>query len=549
MKIAIAQLNPVVGDTTGNVGRLEEALAACSRDMPDLVIFPELFLTGYPPRDLLEHAWFIRRADEAVRAVCDLSKRSPGTGILVGAPVATGKETGRGLYNAALLIRNGNIVFSAAKSLLPVYDVFDEGRYFDPAPAVQPVPFKDQVLGITICEDAWNDPDLWPRRYYPFDPQQALAAAGATLFVNIAASPFHIGKETVRFRIFQNHARKHGIPFVCVNQVGGNDELVFDGRSMCFDPEGKPVAVLPAFTEHIRTVEIAGPHRTPVPYRPVPKIESLYQALVCGLADYVRKCGFSRVVVGLSGGIDSAVVCCIAADAVGPGNVLAVTMPGPYSSAGSIDDSRALAAHLGVEMHEIPITPVFSAYSEALAGFCDPRGGGVTFENIQARIRGNILMALSNESGHLVLSTGNKSELAVGYCTLYGDMSGGLAVISDVLKTDVYRLAAHINRRSPVIPPEILEKPPSAELRPGQRDQDTLPPYDILDPILHCYIDEELDPAAICGRGFDPETVRRTVALVDRNEYKRRQAAPGLKVTPKAFGSGRRMPIAAKYRD
>lgn len=547
MKIAIAQCNPTIGDTDGNVHILEDTLAACAGQSPDLVIFSELFLTGYPPRDLLEREWFLGRVDRALERVVALSKEYPETGILLGAPVRTGAETGKGLHNAALLIQNGHVLFTQAKSLLPTYDVFDEGRYFDPARCVDVVPFKDQVLGISVCEDAWNDPELWPRRYYPVDPEETLAKQGATLFINISASPFYLGKEQVRFRIFQNHARKHHVPFVYVNQVGGNDELVFDGRSMCFDADGNPLAVLPAFREAVQTVEIDGPAPSVPAYRPQDKVESLHQALVLGLHDYVKKCGFSSVVVGLSGGVDSAVVCCIAVEALGPSHVLGVTMPGPYSSAGSIEDSRALADTLGITFAEVPITQVYRAYVDALAGHLAAREEkGVTFENIQARIRGNVLMALSNEYGYLVLSTGNKSELSVGYCTLYGDMSGGLAVISDVPKTMIYRLAREINSSKTIIPENILTKPPSAELRPDQKDADTLPPYEVLDRILHLYIDENRSIDEIADAGFDAATAKWVACTVDRNEYKRRQAAPGLKVTPKAFGSGRRMPIAAK---
>ncbi|TAJ45461.1 NAD+ synthase [Methanofollis fontis] len=547
MKIALAQCNPTVGDTEGNVRILEETLAASAVHSPDLVVFSELFLTGYPPRDLLERDWFLRRVDRSLERIIEISERHPQTGIILGAPQTTDAGPGRGLSNAALLIQNGRLLFSQAKSLLPSYDVFDEGRYFDPAPAVDVVRFGGHVLGISICEDAWNDPDLWPRRYYPVDPQALLAAKGATVLINISASPFHIGKEAVRAKIFQNHAGKHHVPFVSVNQVGGNDELVFDGRSMCFDGDRRPLAVLPPFREEVRTVDIDRPPLSHAIYQAQDEIESLHGALVLGLRDYVRKCGFSSVVLGLSGGVDSAVVCSLAVEAIGAGNVMGVAMPGPYSSSGSLRDARALAHNLGIGFTEVPITPVYRSYGEALSGHLPPDGGiGVTLENLQARIRGNILMALSNEYGHLVLSTGNKSELAVGYCTLYGDMSGGLAVISDVSKTLVYRLAAYINRSAPLIPEETLTKPPSAELRPDQQDRDTLPPYEVLDPILQRYVDENDSIEGIVGLGFDPAIVKWVVRTVDRNEYKRRQAAPGLRVTPKAFGSGRRMPIAAR---
>ena len=551
MKVSIAQPNPVVGDFKGNVLEVDEVLSRTRKDTPDLVIFPELFITGYPPRDFLEMGWFLDKADRAVADVLRISGEYPDTGVIIGAPRRTGRDTGRGLYNSALLIQDGRLLFSQHKSLLPTYDVFDEARYFDPAPSVEVVPFKGQVLGISVCEDAWNDPGLRPpRQSYPSDPQDILARKGATLLINISASPFHLGKETVRFGIFQGLARKHRVPVVFVNQVGGNDELIFDGRSMVFDANGSLSALLPAFQEDAVTVDLNRPTAPPLPYQPADETWSLYRALVLGLRDYVRKCGFRSVVVGLSGGVDSAVVCCLAREALGRENVLGVTMPGPYSSPGSITDSRALAENLGICLAEIPITPLYNAYREALGDHLG-RGGEVTvtLENIQARVRGNLLMALSNESGHLVLSTGNKSELAVGYCTLYGDMSGGLAVISDVSKTLVYRLARFINRNGILIPAAILEKPPSAELRPDQKDEDSLPPYEVLDPILHLYIDENCSPEEVAIEGFDPTTVGWVVKMVDRNEYKRRQAAPGLKVTPKAFGMGRRMPIAARYQE
>ncbi|ADN36121.1 NAD+ synthetase [Methanolacinia petrolearia DSM 11571] len=547
MRITLVQLDPVVGDIDGNTERIDETLRLCRSDKPDLVVFPELFLTGYPPRDLLERKSFIDRSYRAVKEIMEVSAGFPDTGILFGAPLRTGKETGRGLYNSALLVKDGELPFTQHKSLLPMYDVFDEVRYFDPAPSTGVAALGDTTLGISICEDAWNDPLLFPGRFYTFDPQADLAAKGADLFVNISASPFHAGKECVRFEIFRNHAKKHSVPFVVVNQVGGNDELIFDGRSMCLDAKGDPIVVLSSFEEAIVTIDTNTPG-VPGSYRPLGEAESIHRALVLGLRDYVKKCGFSKVIVSLSGGIDSAVVCCLAVEALGPESVVAATMPGPYSSAGSVGDSKALAENLGIRLLEIPVTKIYDTYTGALGDLVDrEKEASVTLENIQARIRGNLIMALSNEYGCLVLSTGNKSEMAVGYCTLYGDMSGGLAVISDVPKTTVYKLAREINREWPVIPEAIILKPPSAELRPNQTDQDLLPPYEILDGILEAYIDEMDSPADIVAKGFDKETVEWVVAQVNRNEYKRRQAATGLKVTPKAFGSGRRMPIAAKY--
>ncbi|UCB58586.1 MAG: NAD+ synthase [Thermoplasmatales archaeon] len=547
MIITIAQLNPIIGDIKGNLNKIVDTLTRCQNDSPDLVIFPELFIVGYPPRDLLDRKWFIQNTQHAIQELIRISADYPNTGILVGVPQLTKKKAGRGLYNSALLIYRGEILFSQPKSLLPTYDVFDEARYFDVATKVKVVTFKDNILGISICEDAWNDPELWPKRFYPFDPQEILAKKGATVFINISASPFHLGKEKVRFRIFQNHAKKHHVPFIFVNQVGGNDELIFDGRSMFIDQNGNLAEIMPSFKEHIQTIDLKHIGSAGF-YHAQNEIESIYEALVLGLRDYIIKCGFSKVVIGLSGGIDSAVVCCLAKEAIGRENVLGVTMPGPYSSKGSIEDSKTLANNLGIRFNNIQISSVYESYVESLNDYLDEeKKVDVTLENIQARIRGNILMALSNKYGYLVLSTGNKSELAIGYCTLYGDMTGGLAVISDVHKTIVYKLAHYINRKAEVIPRVIIKKPPSAELKPNQKDQDSLPPYEILDPILRYYLDEGYSPKEILDLNFEPNIVKWVIKAVDRNEYKRRQAAPGLKVTPKAFGVGRRMPIAARY--
>ncbi|MFZ5639312.1 MAG: NAD+ synthase [Bacillota bacterium] len=546
MKVAVAQLNPVVGDIDGNLGKIVGTLARCKEDKPDLLIFPELFLVGYPPRDLLERAAFIDKVQRAVQEAVKISSEYPETGVLLGAPQPTGRDSGKGLYNSAILIYRGQILINQPKSLLPTYDVFDEARYFDPAPGIKTVPFKGEVLGISICEDAWNDPELWVKRTYAHDPIEVLVRKGATMLINISASPFQVGKEEVRYRVVKNHAQKYGLPFVYVNQVGGNDELIFDGRSLFVDKAGEPVEVFPTFREHVQVIDLTR-SGTPGLYEPQDKISSVNEALVLGLGDYIRKCGFKKAVVGLSGGIDSAVVCCLAVAALGRENVLGISMPSPYSSKGSIEDSRQLADNLGIDFKVIPISGIYDSYLESLKEHFEGREMNETEENIQARIRGNILMAFSNKFGHLVLSTGNKSEQAVGYCTLYGDMSGGLSVISDVPKTMVYELARHINRDREVIPREIIEKPPSAELRPDQFDQDTLPPYEILDKILHYYLDEGYSTQDIIDLGLESETVKWVIRTVDRNEYKRRQAAPGLKVTTKAFGVGRRMPIAARY--
>jgi NAD+ synthase (glutamine-hydrolysing) len=546
MKVTMAQMNPTVGDVNGNLALVEDTLRRCAKHKPDLVVFPELFLVGYPPRDLLERADFVQHCQEAVQHLQEISGNYPETGILVGTVTPTRRAAGHGLYNSALLIHRGSVLFRQHKSLLPTYDVFDESRYFDPAPEVETMPFRGQVLGISICEDAWNDPEFWPRRSYPLDPIELLARRKATVLINISASPFSIGKEQVRYRLIRSHARKYEMPFILVNQVGANDELIFDGRSLFLDPRGEAVEVFPPFQEHLATV-LTSSAGDPRLYAPQSDIEAIHQALVLGVRDYARKCGFSKAALGLSGGIDSSLACCLASEALGPENVLGVAMPSRYSSKASLDDARRLAEKLSIDFQVIPIDEIFAGYLETLQEQFKGTEPDVAEENIQARIRGNILMALSNKFGYLVLSPGNKSEMAVGYCTLYGDMSGGLSVLSDVPKTMVYELARHINREGTIISEEILKKDPSAELKPDQRDQDTLPPYETLDAILRLYIDEDCPVRDIIAQGFDPETVGWVVRAVNHNEYKRRQAAPGLKVTSKAFGIGRRMPIAAKY--
>lgn len=547
MKVTVAQANPVVGDIPGNVARLEKTLAQCPSDA-DLIVFPELYLVGYPPKDLLERDWFLAQVQEGLEAVRAISARHPRTGILLGAPLPHRADHGKGLYNAAILFVGGQRAATRYKSLLPTYDVFDEERYFDHSPEMQVTPFKGERLGLHICEDAWSDPALWSRRNrYDVNPVAALAAQGATLFINISASPFNVGKERLRHQLISQHARRYGAPFLYVNQVGANDELVFDGRSLCVDAQGRTVLAMRPFEEQVCTFDPHAPGTDDL-FMPQEEIASVHDALILGLRDYMRKCGFSRALVGLSGGIDSAVTFALAARALGSDAVLGVSMPSPYSSRGSIEDSRQLAANLGAPFQVIPITGVFESYLEALR---EPFAGSepnIAEENIQARIRGNILMALSNKFGYLLLSTGNKSELAVGYCTLYGDMSGGLALISDLPKGMVYALAEYINRQGEVIPRACIEKAPSAELRPNQTDQDTLPPYLLLDRILHDYIEEGRSVREMVAAGLDKATVEWVVRTVDRNEYKRHQAAPGVRVTTKAFGIGRRMPIAARYR-
>jgi NAD+ synthase (glutamine-hydrolysing) len=545
MKIALCQLNSVMGDIAGNLGRIAQALEQTGAEKPDLLVFPELFLMGYPPRDLLEQSWFVQRAQQALQELCTLSRSYPESGLLVGCALPH-SQIGIGLHNAVVLIYNGEVLFQQNKSLLPSYDVFDEMRYFDPAQAVALCPFKGEHLGITICEDAWNHPDMGPRRRYQRDPVGELARAGATVLINVASSPFHLGKENLRMEIVRRHAREHRLPLVFVNQVGGNDELVFDGGSMVVDEEGALIHWSPCFEQSCATVTLG----TAQPAIAVPQndtIAQVHDALVLGVRDYVHKCGFSGALLGLSGGIDSAVTAVIAAHALGAQNVLGVTMPSRYSSAGSVDDSRILAQNLGIEFKNIAIEPIFNPLLEQLVPHFGGRAPDATEENMQARIRGNVLMALSNKLGKLLLSTGNKSEMAVGYCTLYGDMNGGLSVISDLPKIMVYALARHINRDAEVIPLATIEKAPSAELRPDQKDQDSLPPYEVLDAILELLIEQGKSGSEIVAAGFDSATVGWIIRAIKLNEYKRRQAAPGLKVTPKAFGCGRRFPIAARY--
>ncbi len=545
MQVLIGQLNPVVGDIRGNKERLMTLWQQCEEQGADLLVLPELYLTGYPPRDLLSREWFITVVEEAIDDLLAAS-RSYETAVLLGAPQSYNHEKGRGLYNSALLIYRGQILFTQHKSLLPIYDVFDEARYFAPATEVKTVEFKGQVLGISICEDAWNSRELWPRGLcYDFDPIGALARQGATVIINISASPYHLEKEKIRYEIIRGHARKHGIPFLYVNQVGANDELVFDGRSMLFDGQGQLVTMLPGFREQVQKVSLMTPGS---PDLVLPdRLESVYEALCLGIRDYVSKCGFSSVILGLSGGIDSALVSALAAAALGADKVYGITMPSPYSSRGSVEDSRNLARNLGLHFMVHSIEDIYYSYLNSLKGDFREEELDISLENIQARIRGNILMAYSNKYGHLVLTTGNKSEMAVGYSTLYGDMSGGLSVLSDVPKTMVYQLAEFINRQEEIIPRAILQKPPSAELKPDQKDQDTLPPYPVLDQILYYYVELDMAPEDIIHRGFDPDMVWWIIRAVDRSEYKRRQAPPGLKITGKAFGMGRRMPIAARY--
>lgn len=546
MKVTLAQLNPLVGDITGNLARAKKTLSEHAANS-DLIVFPELYLVGYPPQDLLDRHGFIERAAEALDELRQYTTAFPNTGVIIGAPLANDKPGERRLLNAALMLFNGKTLHIQTKCNLPSYDVFDEARYFQPAGPVNVVDFKGEKLGVSICEDAWTDPALWPRgEIYGRDPVSELTKAGATLLINISGSPFNVGKEAIRYRLLSDHAKRSGAPLVFVNQVGGNDELLFDGRSMSFDSQGRPTALLESFREQVMTVDTAADGRAGS-FTALTEIESIYMGLTMGLRDYMDKCGFSKCVVGVSGGIDSAVTLALAAKVTGAVNTLGITMPSAYSSKGSVEDSKALSDNLGVELKTIPIHDTYMCFLSSLSPSIATKDVTVTQENLQARIRGNILMAFSNEYGYLPLSTGNKSELAVGYCTLYGDMSGGLSLLGDVPKTKVYELAGYINRDSELIPHAILEKPPSAELRPNQTDQDTLPPYDTLDRILAGYIEEERSVDELVAGGFDEETVRWVARAVRNNEYKRRQAPPALRVTSKSFGSGRRMPIAARY--
>ncbi len=546
MKVTLAQLNPVVGDITGNLHHALSVLKESSQNGSDLLIFSELFLTGYPPKDLLNQPWLIKKVASAFRELTKATATYPNTGVLIGLPLITKRKAGKGLANVAALLYQGEVLIIQEKSLLPTYDIFDEARHFDPAVKIFTLPFKGEILGISICEDAWNIQDNnLEHSLYEIEPIEELVKQGATLLINISASPFYEGKELLRYQVIREHAVKHQRPFIFVNQIGGNDEVIFDGGSMIFNQQGELVFQGAFFAEQVVTVELEE-LKTPIIFQPLGCVEGIYQALVLGVRDYLNKCGFKKAVIGLSGGIDSALTACLAVAALGEENVLGITMPSVYSSTGSVSDSEALANNLGIKCLVIPIKNIFESYLEALSTPFVGTKADVTEENIQARIRGNILMAFANKYGYLALSTGNKSELAVGYCTLYGDMSGGLSVISDLPKTMVYELSRYVNRERELIPEATLTKAPSAELKPDQKDQDSLPPYEILDQILCYYIEDNYSVAEIVELGFDSTTVNWVVRTVDKNEYKRKQAAPGLKVTSKAFGTGRRMPVAAK---
>ncbi len=543
MKIALGQINPTVGDFSGNAAKMVEFSRRARSAGAGLILFPELSVCGYPPRDLVERSSFVTHNREWAEKI---AAETAGIAVICGLVTPAHADTGKTVMNSAALLRDGKIEFIQSKMLLPTYDVFDEMRNFAPAKSQELFPFCGNRMALTICEDAWNDKRFWTKRLYTVDPVESLIHAGGNFVLNISASPFWIGKREFRRDMLASIARQHKVPVALVNQVGGNDSLVFDGSSLVLNREGHVIAQGKSFEEdliYFDSQTLTGDLHEQIPGDDA----SAYAALVLGTRDYMHKCGFQKAIIGLSGGIDSALTAVIASDAVGSENVIGVGMPGPYSSPGSIDDARKLAKNLGIRFELISINPAYEAYRTMLKDVFAGRKEDTTEENLQSRARGMLLMALSNKFGAIVLSTGNKSELGVGYCTLYGDMAGGLAVISDVPKTLVYRLSRYVNSRRAVIPEDTLEKPPSAELRPNQKDSDSLPPYEILDAVLEDYIEDSHSPEQIAAdHGFDLEVVRRVVRMVDRVEYKRQQAAPGLKISPKAFGYGRRFPIAAK---
>jgi NAD+ synthase (glutamine-hydrolysing) len=540
-RVALLQVNPTAGAITGNSALIVRAAREAQKRGADLAVTSELALMGYLPRDLLMSQGFIRRAGEELKRMAeDLAEGPP---LLVGVATPNPAEMGRPLFNSAVLLRHGAIGPVFHKSLLPTYDVFDEDRYFEPATAPQILDCNGYKLGITICEDVWNDRDFWQRRRYHQDPIEVLAQAGAQAILNLSASPFTVGKQLLRERMLGHMAQKYRVPVVIVGQVGGNDDLIFDGRSAAFDAEGRLFARAKGFDEDVAIVDLARGTGTIAEDDFEPEAE-IWNALVLGVRDYARKTGFRKALLGLSGGIDSALTAAIAADALRRENVLGVMMPSCYSSTGSVDDSAELAQNLGIATDTLPIAGIMESYDAILAEVFRGLPRDVTEENIQSRIRGNLLMALSNKFGALLLTTGNKSEMSVGYCTLYGDMNGGLAVIADLPKMMVYRVARWRNRRKEDIPEAILTKAPSAELRPNQTDQDSLPPYELLDQILELHVEQSQSAEEIVAQGFDEATVRRVLRMVRMAEFKRKQAAPVLKVTSRAFGTGWRMPIA-----
>lgn len=540
MRIALAQINTTMGAVEKNCQKISTFLLKAKSKGVDLTVFPELSILGYPPQDFIEQKGFVQRSGEALHR---LAQEHKDQSFIVGF-VDVGPPVGKGRFNAAALIENGRVRFVQNKEFLPTYDVFDESRYFDSGKSHEIVRIGNRNVGITICEDIWTDETLLGRKLYAGFPAKKLQEKGAELVINISASPYHEGKEEIRKKLTTNLVLQLKLPLIFVNLVGGNDEILFDGGSFALNSKGKVIGRCHVFKEDFVTIELDSEDGGEIHDWPKEPEEWKAQALCMGIDDYVKKCGFSDVVIGLSGGIDSSLTALLAVRALGASHVTGLLMPSPYTSSASLEDAKALAQNLGIQSHVLPIEALMRAYEETLAQVFVGKAKDKTEENIQARIRGNLLMALSNKFGSLVLSTGNKSELAVGYCTQYGDMAGGLAVISDVPKTEVYKLAAHLNKKWKAIPKRVFERAPSAELRPDQRDQDSLPPYEVLDPILRLHIEEALDEDSIVKQGFDRTLVQKVISMVEKNEFKRRQAAPGLRLSPKAFGVGRRMPIA-----
>jgi NAD+ synthase (glutamine-hydrolysing) len=543
VKIALGQINPTVGDFSGNAAKIIQFAQEARNAGAALILFPELSVCGYPPRDLVERPSFVARNRESIEKIAGETQR---IAVICGLVTPAHADTGKSVMNSAALLRDGRVEFIQSKMLLPTYDVFDEMRNFAPAKSQQLFDLCGKKIALTICEDAWNDKHFWNRRLYGVDPVEELIRIGGNLVLNISASPFWLGKRELRRDMLATIAKNDNVPVAMVNQVGGNDSLVFDGSSLVIAPDGRVIAQGKSFAEDL--VYFDSQSLTGEMHEQIEGEEaSAYEALVLGTRDYVRKCGFQRVIVGLSGGVDSALTAAIAVDALSPENVIGVGMPGPYSSQGSIDDARQLAKNLGIRFELLSINEIYEASRKTLSPVFAGLPEDATEENIQSRSRAMVLMSLSNKFGALVLSTGNKSEVAVGYCTLYGDMVGGLAVISDVPKTLVYRLSAYVNSRRPVIPQSTIDTAPSAEVRPDQKDTDSLPPYDVLDAILEDYVEEARSAEQIAvAHDFDLELAKRVIHMVERSEYKRQQAAPGIKISTKAFGYGRRFPIAAK---